>query len=322
MAADPPARTRRPPDQAMTKDPRSETVDLERLRRTKAKLMSDCPRLFQTFPLSPYMALLDQMPLDQPYTTFTPQVAGLWKRIIDEHGKEQLEILNRATMLELMERFLIRNRGENYPSCVRGQYYLNFSRILDEVSDFDFGNYDNDSDIFHKDFALCRENIFPIGPGVVERNCGFSRSVLFSNGVRQFLDVAHFLIFVGPGNSRYFQIHTHLRMVQDFNPDGWEHAYRCLAEMLKYHPETKGVFRASWFCDPALEEVSPNLAYIRKMPQDNGADVFYIGPDKTGGPFARSQTRRRLFEEGKYLPKTYILIWPRKSLISWSERNN
>ncbi|MGB4057998.1 MAG: hypothetical protein WBK77_07940 [Alphaproteobacteria bacterium] len=33
----------------------------------------------------------------------------------------------------------------------------------------------------------------------------------------------------------------------------------------------------------------------------------------------KSETRRKLVEEGKYLPKCYSMIWPRHSLIRWVE---
>ena len=89
-------------------------------------------------------------------------------------------------------------------------------------------------------------------------------------------------------------------------------------QLEKYKP-IKGVFRASWFCDPELENISPRLMYLQKTPVENGANFFYIGEDRTGNAFAKSKTRLKLYNEGKYKPKAYLLVWPRKELIKWAK---
>jgi hypothetical protein len=88
--------------------------------------------------------------------------------------------------------------------------------------------------------------------------------------------------------------------------------------MLELHPEIKGIWTGSWFNDPAIETVSPRLTYLRKMPQDNGAYAFYSNLASTSGALSKSKTRQKLYEEKKYIPKSYALIWPRKPLLKWA----
>ena len=93
-------------------------------------------------------------------------------------------------------------------------------------------------------------------------------------------------------------------------------------ELLKQDKRIKGVFGVSWFYDPQLTEISPRLVYLRKLFTDNGGRVFYIGPNEqaTKDALTRSQTRRDLYEQGKYVPTHYIIIWSRKDVLAWADK--
>ena len=88
--------------------------------------------------------------------------------------------------------------------------------------------------------------------------------------------------------------------------------------MLALNPEIRGMWGGSWFYDPALERISPRLEYLRSVPQDNGAYVFYSNIDINGGALSKSDTRKQAYEDGKYLPKSYSVIWPRRHLLDWA----
>lgn len=89
------------------------------------------------------------------------------------------------------------------------------------------------------------------------------------------------------------------------------------AEILKMNPEIKGTFGTSWYYDPRVGEISPKLAYIRGMRKQFGGNFFYMGPSEhcTYHATYKFPTRRKLFREGKYLSKDYLLVVPRKILI-------
>ena len=70
-----------------------------------------------------------------------------------------------------------------------------------------------------------------------------------------------------------------------------------------------------------LAEISPRLLYLRVMPQENGAELFYWGPssDDEDNATAKSATRRRLVKEGKYVPTCYYLVWLRQDILKWAK---
>ena len=78
----------------------------------------------------------------------------------------------------------------------------------------------------------------------------------------------------------------------------------------------KGFCGASWFYDPQLENISPRLVYLAADPIAGGAERFHLGEDHTGSALSKSNTRVKFYDQGKYLPQSYLLVWYRKSMIS------
>jgi hypothetical protein len=78
---------------------------------------------------------------------------------------------------------------------------------------------------------------------------------------------------------------------------------------------------SSWFYDPPLETISPRLAYLRVNPLKGGAFIIHQGPapihsERCG---ATSPTRRAMIESGEYLPRSWLVAWPKSTLIPWAE---
>ena len=236
-------------------------------------------------------------------------------------GPRGLETYNRVTMLVLMDASEERAAKRNYPRSMVDQFRLNYDRITKTLIEAEHGTYVHTSDIFLKEFAICRQKAFPAGGAwIADEHVGFSRSALLGGGVAQFFKFLFFLVFVTKGNAPFYVTHTHLSLVREFTPEARDECHARIAEMLELHPEMKGVFASGWLYDPALEEVSPRLAYLRKRPQENGAWVFRVGEDIDGGALAKSATRRKLYEEGKYVPTGYLVVWSRKKIISWAKQ--
>lgn len=75
----------------------------------------------------------------------------------------------------------------------------------------------------------------------------------------------------------------------------------------------------SWLYDPALETVSPRLGYHLELARASGGRLFFSHEEGAKSwALNRSETRRRAFEEGRYDPKAYLLLWPRRALIDWA----
>jgi hypothetical protein len=128
-------------------------------------------------------------------------------------------------------------------------------------------------------------------------------------------------IFKG-GYGRWFRIHTDIRDLTDFNETGWDECYVRIASLLKKRIFIKGMVGTSWFYDPQIMNVSPRLSYLLKNPLQNGAFVLKHRTDRLNIERAtsKSETRKRLYEEGKYTPVSYSIFWPRDKIIEWSDR--
>ena len=100
--------------------------------------------------------------------------------------------------------------------------------------------------------------------------------------------------------------------------------YLRIAELLERQQDIRGMVGTSWFYDPQLLEISPCLAYLQQRPLERGAFLLRHGTGLFDIEHATmtSKTRHRLYQEGKYTPIVYSLLWPRQDLISWAEQNS
>lgn len=94
------------------------------------------------------------------------------------------------------------------------------------------------------------------------------------------------MLFVLGGHKPLYEMHTDSRdskAILRFTPDGWAEFYRRVSVLLEVNPSVRGVFGGSWFFDPKLEQVSPRLAYLRRLVIDNGGYSLRIGPCDSDG---------------------------------------
>lgn len=120
----------------------------------------------------------------------------------------------------------------------------------------------------------------------------------------------------------WFRPHTESRYLDEFNPEGWDRCYAEIADLLAIFPKVRGMIATSWFYDPALTEISPRLAYLRSVPTDNGAIEICHGTTQFDIDSATktSGTRRKLYEDGKYVPRCWSILWKRNDMIDWAKR--
>jgi hypothetical protein len=123
------------------------------------------------------------------------------------------------------------------------------------------------------------------------------------------------------GWGRWYANHLDLRAMKEFTPRGWTDSFVRMGDALKLNPEVRGVAGVSWFHDPAVAGVSPHLGYIL-TPTLYGGFLANMGsaPHHVANATVRSSKRTKMYQEGKYTPTCYLLAWPRKALIAWTER--
>lgn len=248
---------------------------------------------------------------------YWPPIMGTFLSEMDSNDKEILKkIVILSCILENWDDF----SHDNYSPTVLTQYEVIFNRILANCEN-DKGWGEQKLDVYWKELAMVRKLMFPAGAQIVEQYSGFSiKQALHLNNI----STLRFLKFLAlNGSSKgYYQIHTYTPELSQFNEKGWHECYLRLATMLKINTDIKGVFGISWFYDPQLTGISPRLTYLQSTPLLGGAKSFYLGNDNTGNAISTSKSRIKLYKDGKYIPKSYLLIWPRKELIAWADEQN
>lgn len=110
-------------------------------------------------------------------------------------------------------------------------------------------------------------------------------------------------------------------LLKEFNPEGWKKFYFRLAKLLEVNKNIKGVSGSAWFFDPVISKISPELGYLREIALNCGAEIFFAGATEgtIKNAIFMSLNRKKLYEMGEYHPVNYIILIPRKRLISWAK---
>jgi hypothetical protein len=205
------------------------------------------------------------------------------------------------------------------PASVLAMYPAAYARLADYLRTADLSTYWVGDDAFLKDLRFSAGYSIPCGAEDVDLVGTIPMSSVIKSMV-MFRDLRTSWALLRAGSTPWYRIHTDQRYLGEFNEPGWDRCYLRIAEMLTREPEVKGVVGTSWFFDPQLLEISPRLAYLQTHPLKRGAMLLRHGSGAfhTEHAISKSPTRRKLYEEGRYLPVCYSLIWPRVPLITWA----
>jgi hypothetical protein len=112
--------------------------------------------------------------------------------------------------------------------------------------------------------------------------------------------------------------HVHPEMTDRFDPAGREACYRLVCALLGHWPDSAGLVGTSWYYDRVVGDISPHLAYLRKVPAERGALFLDVGAPAEARADAvfRSERRRARVEDGTYKPRTVMMVWPRQALLA------
>lgn len=282
------------------------------------RLLAARPEVFALVPPARMVARLDAVPPDRPYGDPGAAVTEAWTEVRRCFGPEGFAALQAATMAELIRTFRDRAEGHVYTGAVLECFARSYRRILARIAEDDLAPYRDPGDLLLKDLALCRQTLFPAGPRVVEPQGGIARRLAFRGGPRHVLRFAAALATAG-GAAPWYRVHVHLEELEEFDAEGWRRCCLRLADMLEANPKVRGICGCSWFYDPAIARVSPHLSYQRDIPAEGGAVFLHDHVDKSTAPF-RSATRRALHDAGRYTPRAYAMLWPRRAVLAWAAR--
>lgn len=219
-----------------------------------------------------------------------------------------------ALLLWHIERFEEAFAGSGLDPEFRLQAIDSIHRILGQIeAGTDWADVRRDS--YMKDLGIVRLSVLAAVGQLIYPFAGIWRSKVLKGGPK-----AIWQVYGRCGGARpYLEIHTHDPMAADyFNPTGWEETYRLTAKVFRSFPEAKGMLGTSWFYDPQIETISPRLAYLRQVPGSKGAFFLPTGPNPSSIALATatSPTRRKLYEEGKYVPNPHALLWSKKDILA------
>jgi hypothetical protein len=283
--------------------------------------------LLERCPLSRFVDAFATYPECAAYSYVSGTVQKLVSDIARAAGKDAACSYYKLLLLELISR----NRGvvetSNLPDPIKRFYATNFTRILDDVDQSrlpsEFYSYGNDD--FMKDLGVCNLRIIPAGAQKVHRE-NLPIGFLKCDGMRQVAAGTAYILWKVHGIGPFYSMHTDTHdaeLMGEFSPSGWTRFYQNVAALMRVKRDVRGIFGIGWFFDPHLEQVSPRLNYLRDMVREGGGSIFRVGPSEGArtSALATSPTRRKLFEEQKYVPTDFMAVWDRRSLLRWASKS-
>lgn len=240
-------------------------------------------------------------------------LAEEFSEIEARRGSAGLELVARLLLLSSVDGSIWKPAC-HVPEAIHSELKEQQERIRNEALTFPSGHYLPDKDAFLKDFSILRGAAMPIFTGIVDTHTCLWRRPLVFGPIGQRFRFLRILLTRPVGTRYFFQHHTHTSLLKRFNEDGWNRTYKLVAELLEANADHKGFCGTSWFYDPQLKVVSPRLAYLARYPLARGASRFHLGVDDSGSALSKSKTRVELYESGKYVPQSYMLVWPKKAM--------
>lgn len=292
------------------------------LTKLKEKTACNYPDLLERYPIMTYVQALDSSDPLRGYG-YIPPVTRRWcDRILALGNTSTLENYHQMVLAYLITDFDNRIKGLRVSDTTIDLIATSFLRILAQLENAENNFYLHTNDLFCKDLALCRLKLLPCGSELIDVYSGVPRSILIRNGLHQLFRGARFFLYEGSGFRPWYESHWDRRLIRLFTPHDYDQCHLRIAELLEVNPGIKGMMGSSWWFDPALVNLSPNLAFLSKLPLDNGAQLFRVGTsnDAIQAATRLSPTRKKLYDSGNYLPTIYLLAWAREDMLKWAER--
>jgi len=326
-------------------------VLIENERSFKERAEQLFPGMLRDFPIASYLSKLQVRDPYLHYEDFSPVLIHMLHRIKTDYGQEAVALYHKMGLAQLIISKLDNLDNEKFTPAIRQNYISYFERIIKDFSTQPDSYYDINRPLWplRKDIGVCSGRSIPVGGAwVIERRFLARRSMISRSRRHELAQPSQVSISFGAlrkpllrvlwklrldqtarrvGHSirrlradydLCYVIHTVERNIRDFRPEKMNLAYQNVAKLLENDSHAWGIFRSSWFLDPALNEISPSMGFLLQVPMNNGA-VLYSG-DSCSAEEIRQATflsaeRNRLYAEGTYLPKVYFYFWSRQQII-------
>ena len=290
------------------------------MRELQAGLASSGLELEGRHAVAAYIGAFDAVRRPRSYNHVPKAVGDMIGAIETAAGPSAVEDYHRLVLLTLIQQFDQRATACRLPPRLRDRSIDFLAGIVRRLQKPRPGHYRLDKDNFQKDLAVARLKLWPCGAEHVDVYSGIPRRLALHSGPSQLVQAfGHICLRIG-GFRPFFETHFDTRMIRDFSADGYRALYLTIAQMLEAAPDRLGVFSGSWWHDPAVAEISPNLAFLNALPLKGGAKLYRLGADdQTIAQATRlSKERTDHVQNGTYRPTNYLLIWARNDLLRWA----
>lgn len=252
---------------------------------------------------------------------------------ISKRIKEYYTTINKECQIDAFQKLLLlqfikKAQGRISKNCdltpnIIDCYHEAFEKFMTKIENNRFAEefYRFDDNRYLKVQSVCALHSLPLNPFIIDRD-RLSLRFLFSSGLKQFFAGLNLVLFRMKGVSPVYKIHTNqldLDAMKHFNRNGWTNMFMNLAVLLEEVKDIKAVCGTSWFLDPELINVSPELSYINSLMHDMNAFIFGFRTDKQSVKNAlfMNPKRQKLFNEGSYIPRKHLIVILRKDLLIW-----
>ena len=281
------------------------------------------PNRLKEHPIADCIRLLNGSPDRSSYSHVPPKVVDMLEAA-GERGHPLSSGYHQLLLLELIAHQKARIATSGLPASIKCWYARNFKRIADDAANDRQppGFYHFRNDKYLKDLGVCNGRIIPAGAQKLNRY-NLPLGALRHGGIGQLVAAALCVVRMG-GLGPVYDMHTDSHdpeLMSEFSPQGWRDFYRNVAELMQVQRDVRGLFGIGWFFDPQVAEISPRLAYLRDLVHESGGRIIKVGANEGAreSALATSPTRRRLHEEGRYLPTDYMALWDRRALLRWAQ---
>lgn len=172
---------------------------------------------------------------------------------------------------------------------------------------------------FNRYLFYCTLKSIPIGSHYVSEE-RIPYKFLISGGWKQFVK-SIFLLMKVKGFKPFYRIHmaehNNPYLKTEFNEKGWNEMFLRLRHLVETNKNIKGVSGTSWWFDPALKTISPEIGYFRAYFIENGGAILRLNTNES---IIRDATifnsaRKKMFESGQYHPYQYLAVFSRKAFL-------
>jgi hypothetical protein len=298
------------------------------LQRCADRLQEDIdgisPHICRQFPIAAYIDDVKSFPQLRMHSYFRSRRKKIFSLIQERYGFHAIALYQKLSLCFFMKDSLNHLKSKSLPQGVMRNIHSWYQRVVKDFDRQPDSYYDISKVDFKIDFGVCCLKSIPIGGAWFLQIRMVSPRIFLTFDVRRMKRMLDCILFKAKGFFPFCVIHTVPRYLLRFNCQQMNIAYKNIGDLMEYHPKIKGIFRKSWFLDPNLKNISPDLTYLREIPQQNGAILFKVETTHQDvvDSLAFSPYRRKLYEEGKFFPTVYGYIWPKKEFLDWLSQSD